>query len=230
MSTSVDTIQSRIASRVDLDQNTSNTSSDDYALRLVYINERERMWAEIAKWDVLYKEYNTLTSTASGNTSISLPTDFRELASFPHIATTGTANDSFVEITPQNQDQYNPESDQFVKILGNSNTGYVMKVNPGTSTRLITSGASIMVPYFSVPTSLASPADVITCPNPEYLVEGVIADIWESREDGRFQRARGRADRILQNMLEFEFTPSQASENREVKTIEKTRFAFRWGK
>lgn len=230
MAITIDDIQSRVAARVDLDSDTSNISTDDYALRLVFINERERMWAEIAKWPALYKEYNTLTSTASGNLSISLPADFRELASFPHIATTGTSDDSFVEITPQNQDQYTKSSDQYVSIQGNPHVGYTMVVNPGTASGQIASGASIYVPYFSVPTSLASPADVVTCPNPEYLVQGVISDVWEAREDRRFPRARGEADRILQNMLEYEFTPSQASDNAWVKTVEQTRHSFRWGK
>lgn len=229
MAITVDDVQSRVAARVDLDNVTSNISSDDYALRLTLINEREQVWAEVGKWDSLYKEYNTLTSTSTGNTEISLPSDFRELASFPHIATT-TANDAFTEVTPQNKDQYDSTTDRYVWIKGNQHSGYIMVVNPGTSGGQLTSGASIFVPYFSVPTSLASPADRITCPNPEYVVQGVIADIWESREDPRFPRAKGEAERILQNMLEFEFTPSQASDNNQVKTVEQTKYSFRWGK
>ena len=75
----VDEIQSGIAGTIDLDPEVSHISAEDYALRLKYINRRERAWSEIGKWQCLIKEYNTLTSTNSGNCSISLPVDFRSL-------------------------------------------------------------------------------------------------------------------------------------------------------
>ena len=90
-------------------------------------------------------------------------------------------------------------------------------------------GVLTKVLYFSTPASLASPADIVTCPNPEYLVEGVIADIWEAQEDARFQAAKAQANITLSNMLEFEFTPSEAAYNRGVKTYEQ-RYGFKWGK
>ena len=61
--------------------------------------------------------------------------------------------------------------------MGNPYSGYTMVVNPATSDKQLASGASIKVLYFSTPASLASPADVVTCPNPEYLIEGVIENL-----------------------------------------------------
>jgi len=226
----IDTIQSRVAGVVDQDQDTDNISTDDYALRLSYINRRERMWAEAGKWQPLTKEYNVLASTSTGNTSISLPADFRALAIYPEITYDGTNTEQFTEIRPQEESRFNPTADQYVKILGNSNLGYTMVVNPATSSGLLTSGASIKILYFSLPTSLASPTNVVACPNPEYIIQGVIADVWEAQEDARFQAAKVEANIILQNMMEFEFTPSEAAHNRQVKTIEATRFNYRWGK
>ena len=105
-----------------------------------------------------------------------------------------------------------------------------MVVNSTNANRQLVSGASIKVLYFSTPVSLASPADIVTCPNPEYIIQGVIADVWEAQEDARFQAAKVEANLILQNMLEFEFTPSEASHDRLVKTIDETRFSYRWGR
>lgn len=230
MATTVDDVQSRVASIVDQDNDTANISATDYSLRLSLLNRRERMWSELGKWQVLYKEYHTLTSTNSGNTSVALPTDFRFLASFPKITFDGTTTDEFTEIKGQEEGNYDKTADRYVKIMGNPNSGYYMVVNPSTSDGQLASGASIYVPYFATPASLASPANVVTCPNPDYLVQGVIADVWEAREDARFQQAKVEANRILQNMLEFETTPSQASANDRVRTVEETKYSFRLGR
>ena len=225
----VDDIQSRIAGTVDLDSDTTNISTDDYSLRLNYINRRERAWSEIGKWQCLIKEYNTLTSTISGNCSISLPSDFRSLSVYPEITYDGLNTVQFSELRPQEESRFDKVSSQYIKIMGNPYSGYTMVINPATSNKQLVSGASIKVLYFSTPASLASPADIVTCPNPEYLVEGVIADIWEAQEDARFQAAKAQANITLSNMLEFEFTPSEAAYNRGVKTYEQ-RYGFKWGK
>jgi hypothetical protein len=230
MSVTVDDIQSKIAGVVDQDQDTSNISSTDYALRLNYLNRRERMWAEAGKWQSLVREYNTLTSTISGNTSISLPSDYRSLAIYPEITFDGSTTEQFTEIRPQEEGRFDPVSDRYVKIMGNPYLGYTMVVNSANSNRQLVSGASIKVLYFSTPASMTSPADIPACPNPDYLIQGVIADIWEAQEDARFQAAKVEANIILQNMLEFEFTPSESSHNRLVKTIDETRFNYRWGR
>jgi len=229
MSTTVDNVQSAIAAILDQDQDTDNIATTDYSLRLEHINQRERKWAEVGKWDALYTEYNTLASTPSTNV-VPLPAGFRELAAEPKITYDGSNTASFSEIRGQEKVQFNPASDKYVEISGNPNTGYDMLVNPATSTGFMASGASIFIPYFSTPTSPASPTNVITCPNPDYIIQGVIADIWQAREDSRFPQAQADANVILQNMLEFEFTPSEAAFNRNVKTVEETRHAFRLGR
>ena len=215
----IDEVQSQVAAIVDQDNDTSNISATDYSLRLNYINRRERMWSELGKWQCLYKEYNTLTSVSSGNASVSLPSDFRYIASFPKIA-----GDEYTVIRAQEESQY-LSTDKYVKLLGNKNSGHYM-VAPSE----LASGASIFVSYYTTPTSHTSPANVVFCPNPDYVVEGVIADIWEAREDARFQQAKVEANRILQNMLEFETTPSEASADASVRTVETTRYGFRIGR
>lgn len=230
MAITVDDVQSQIASILDQNQDSSSIDSSDYSLRLNMINRRERMWAEAGKWNNLVKEFNSLISTSTGNTSIALPADFRALAGYPEITFDGSTTSKYSEIKPQEEGRFNPAVDKYVKILGNPNTGYTMVGSPGTSNRLFTSGASVKVIYHSIPTSHASPANQISCSNPEYIVQGVIADFWESREDPRYQNAKVEANLILQNMLEYENTPSEASYNRNVKTVDETRYAYRWGR
>ena len=224
----VDDVQSAIAAVVDQDEDTSNISNDDYSLRLEYMNQRERKWAESGSWDVLYEEYNTLTSTSSGNVTVSLPTDFRKLASFPVITYDGSDTKAFPEIDPKDKERFS-SSDRYIYLLGNEADGYNMIVHPGTSSGQMASGASIYIPIYKNPASLASPADTVTCPNPQYLIEGVIADVWEAREDARFQIKKAEANTILLNLLEQENTPSVADNDNEVKTVEQTKHSFRWG-
>jgi hypothetical protein len=104
-----------------------------------------------------------------------------------------------------------------------------MVVNCVNNNRQLISGASIKILYYATPASLVSPTDVITCPNPNFLIQGVIADVWQAKEDPRYQQAKVDANLILQNMLEFEATPSEQSYGSEVRTIEQ-RTNFRWGK
>lgn len=225
----VDDIQSRVAAVVDQDNNTANISDADYSLRLNFLNRRERTWSEAGRFQVLFKRFNTSASQSTANVTVSLPSDFRELASFPEITYDGMNTELFSEIQGQDEGQFN-DSDRYVEILGNSFDGYSMVVHPGTSDGVLASGASIKVPYYATPTSHASPSNNITCPNPEYLVYGVIEDVFMAREDARSELARFKAETLLANMLEKETTPSVAAYDNEVKTVEQTRFAFRIGR
>ena len=221
----VDEIQSQVAGMVDLDEDTSVLSSDDYSLRLSYINRAQREWAEISDWQVLYDEYNVLVSTSTGNASIALPNNFRKLASVPLIPYNSTDTDKYLEVLPQQDNQYN-DYDNRVWVLGSPNEGYTLRVFGST----LASGASVKVPFYRSPASLASPANIPTVPNAEYLVQRVVSYVWESREDARFPQAKAEADKILQNMLEYENVYNRASDYDRIKTVEQTRYNFRLGR
>lgn len=222
---SVDNLQGRIASIVDQDPVVANISTDDYALRLTYLNMASQEWAEAYDWQVLYHEFNTQTSTSTGNLSITLPTDFRKLASFPQISFDGANTASFPDTRPQEAGQYG-SNDKRVEILGNPLDNYVMRVY-GTD---LASGVSIKVPYYASVQSLASPANVAEIPNPEYLVKRTVAYLWESREDARFPQMKQECERILGTMIDYENTFGEASASDRVKTVEETKYGdFRWG-
>ena len=222
---SVDELQARIAAVTDRDENTSNIIATDYSLRLKYINMALHEWQEINDWQTLYAEYNVLVSTSTGNASIVLPEDFRKLASYPMITSDGATTYKFTETRPQEGAQYGT-SDKRVEILGNPQDRYILRVY-GTT---LVSGASVKVPYYMSAQSLASPANIAEIPNPEYLVKRSIAYIWETSEDPRFPQAKAEAEKILQNMINYENVFSEASSFGSVKTVDESKYNFRFGR
>jgi hypothetical protein len=182
-------------------------------------------WAEANDWQVLYAEFNTLTSTSTGNASVALPSDFRKLASFPAITYDGVTTELFPEVRPQEQGKYT-SNDRRVEMWGNPQDGYTMRVQGPT----LASGASIKVPYYTSIQSLASPANIAEIPNPDYLVKRAVAYLWEAREDARFVQAKQDAEIILRNMIEYENLFSEASTFNTVKTVEENRYGFRIGR
>lgn len=223
MNISVDEVQSRIAAVLDQDEDTTAISSDDYSLRLRYINLAQNEWSERADWDALYKEYNMVISTSTGNTSVVLPGDFRKLAARPIITYDGATTKYFEEIRPQERSQKN-STDKFVEILPDETGGYTLLINSALS-----SGASVKVPYYASPQSLASPANISRIPNSDYLVHRTLAYVWESRSDERFPQAKAESEKILQVMLEKEVTKGESYDDR-IKTADESKHDFRWGK
>jgi hypothetical protein len=224
-SLSVDEIQSSIAALVDQNQDTTQISQSDYDLRLRYMNMALDEWSEAYDWDVLYKEYYTQTSTSTGNATVVLPGDFRKLASFPKITHMGNQTDAFPEVLPYQDNQFN-DTDLRVNMLGNPNVGYSMFVK-GVQMQ---SGASIMIPYYYAPASLASGIQVPEIPCGQFIFRRVIAYLWQGREDPRYPQAQTDADRELQNLIMFESTKGRASFDDTVKTVEQTRAQYRWGR
>lgn len=223
MSKTLDSIQSEMAAYLDQDENVSNLDSTDYSLRKKYINMALTEWSEIGNWQTLYKEYDYLVPTSSANASITLPGNFRKLSSFPKIAN-GSDTALYPDTRPQTAGQYQ-DTEKRVEILGNPLDGYTMRVYGVT----LASGASIKVPYFRSPMSLASPANVAEVPNPDFLTKRAIAYVLEAREDARFPGMKEEADRILANMIDFENTFSEASADDRVKSVLETRYNFRMG-
>ena len=209
---------------VDQNESTSAISSTDYSLRLKYINMGLSEWAEVNDWQVLYKEYNMLVSTSTGNASIALPSDWRKLAGPAQITYDGSTTDDFIETKGQNQSNYDGTFKR-IEVLGNFKDNYILRVYGAT----LVSGASVKVPYFTSIQSLVSPANVAEIPNPEYLVKRTIAYIFEAREDPRFPLIKQEAENILRNMIEYENVFSRDSSDSRVKTWEETTYAFHWG-
>lgn len=190
----------------------------------MYINMAQREWAETYDWRSLYREYNMVVSTSTGNASIALPANFRKSAGTPQITYDGTTTLNFHEIRAEERTTQKASS-KYVYFLGDQNTNFTMVINAGT----LASGASVFVPYRASLASLVSPADIAMCPNPEYLVQRSLAYIWESRSDARFPQAKAESDKILQKMLEYEQTYGEGMID-SIQTADEKYYNFRWGR
>ena len=217
-------LQSRIASMVDQSDASPTAGGDTWDLRLKYLNRAQNKWAEAYDWSPLYKEVNTRTSQATSNTSIAMPSDFRKLAGYPKAATSGTDESSYSQIDPMTKGQYSA-SDKYCYELGNPSDGYTIVLHPGS----LISGASIFYNYYANAGTLASPANVSMCPDPEYLVSEAVAQLWEAREDPRYPEMKSEADRRLGQMIENENVKGKGYDNK-ASMPEDTKYSFRWGK
>lgn len=221
---SVDEIQARIAAIVDENEDTTDIESTDYSLRLKYINMALHEWQETWPWQALYKEYNSLISTANNNASVALPTDFRKNAGPVLITWDGTTTDAFADTRPQEANEFD-SSMKRVEFLGNYKNNYTLRVYGVT----LASGASVKVPYYASVQSLVSPANLTEIPNIDYLVKRVVAYWWEAREDTRYPAAKAEAEKILRNMIEYENVFGDSANYSRIKTLEE-RKGFQWGR
>jgi len=222
-------IQARISALIDQDSSAPDYTSEDWLLRTRYINMSQDEWAQLYDWSVLYKEYNTMTSTPTSNVTVALPTDFRKISGYPKVPT-GRSTDEFPQVLPQQRSQKDKSSPYFY-VIGDYKDGYSAVFNPATASGQFASGASIYINYYAKPTSMVSPSDVSPCPDPEYLVKRATAYLLESREDPRYPSAKVEAEKILRRMLKRETTHTESqNDNSRIRTVEETRYGFRIGR
>lgn len=196
MRLTVSEMMQRIASTTNQEAETPTSGSDEYALWLSFINQAYDQWAEAHDWEELrYDYYPSITGT--GAASVSMPSTFRKLAGTPIVYIENTQGVEYEEILPERAK--NTEStDRYVTVRGNLGTGYHVIFNPGT----LASGASVMIPYFGMPTALVSSGEYSIVPDPQYLVDKAVAYILKSRSDPRFQIEEGHARERLMMMVE----------------------------
>ena len=187
-------ILSQIASSVN--QETTLPTGDELTLWTAYVNRSIAEWANSYDWQELIKEYRP-SITGTSVVTIALPTDFRKLSSAPVLWGAVADGEEWPEVIPEQQRLYSYQ-DRWVEIAGNPNGGYNVLWNPGT----LSSGASISIRYFSMPTSLASPAQIPVLPDSQFLVDRSVAYILESRSDPRFQQTEAKARQRLLTMIE----------------------------
>ena len=131
-------IQKRIESVVG--QSVSVTEgSDDWNLRLSYINRSQKDWSERFDWPQLYKETYGNLSAATGTATIALLADFRKLGGFHKFGI-----EQYPEIDPNERGRFG-SLDKFAYILGDPSAGHNLIVNYAVTQP---SGASYFVPYY----------------------------------------------------------------------------------
>lgn len=228
MAITVDEIQSRIASLVDQSVDTPTAGGSEWNLRLKYINRAIDEWGAAFDWEALRKEH-WMNVTGVSQASLSLPGDFHKMAGFPLLYGTVSGGEEWNEIKPDERKLYD-DADEYFYILGDRANGHTMIWNVGT----LASGASLLISYYAYPTSVASPADTILVSDPEFITNRVIAYIFESRSDGRFQQTEVKARENLLQMIENEQTARYSSysmsDNKYVQTSDRLFHSFRIGR
>jgi len=187
----------KVSSTVNQAAEVPTLGGSEYTLWLEFINRGLEEWAASHDWEELRVIYKPTVNTMSGAT-LPLPLNFGKLLGGPVLYTDNITNgEEFPNIRYEQRGLYN-STDKYVYILGDSSGGYNLIFHPAT----LSSGASISIPYYATPTSLASPADVPNVPDPQYLVDRTIAFIFESRSDGRFQQQEVKAREKLLQMID----------------------------
>ncbi|MFQ6413442.1 hypothetical protein, partial [Streptococcus pneumoniae] len=84
-------------------------------------------------------------------------------------------------------------------VQGDPNGGFNLQWNPGDTTKIGASGATIALSYYSMPTSLVSASQYPVIPDSEFLTQRTIAYVLEARSDPRYQDEERKARERLIN-------------------------------
>ena len=194
----ISNILEQIASTVNQESTAPTSGGAEYNLWLSFINRAQYEWAEANDWEELRKYFSAVV-TGMTQATVSLPADYRKIATAPRLHVTGntTEGEEFPTIPVENRALYST-TDKYVYELGNFSNGHSLIFHPAT----LSSGASIVIQYFSMPTSLASPAEVPSISDSQYLIDRTISYIFEARSDPRFQQQESKAREKLMAMVE----------------------------
>ena len=221
-------IQQRVASLVDQSTTESIQGGSEWNLRTLYTNRAIEEWSQAFDWECLRKDYWP-GITGGSMASISMPDDFRKPAGYPLYHSCGISGGDEWTVIRSGETGLYTSTDKYCYFIGNRADGHTMVWNPGT----MASGASVRVAYYSHATSLASPANEVIVPNPEFVVNRVTAYIFESRSDARFQETEVKARENLLEMINetqtSKYNPYGGGEAGNVQTTEKS-LGFRIGR
>lgn len=174
------------------------SDDDDYQVRLGLINLWIGRWENVDNvlWSDLYKLWNSQSFTV-GSTDYALPTDFKNAGGFVRLV---KADGSYTQIPLISPDraQVMAQADVYAYITGRLG-GYTLSIMGVTDTTL--TGSTIRLPYYKVATILSSENDITECPDPYFIVEGVVADLNSmSRNNSGYTLRLQQAETRLQQM------------------------------
>ena len=192
----VEQLMAATAATVNQEATAPTSGSAEYNLWLQYINRGLFEWANANNWESLRRRfYPTITSSAA---TVLLPLDFKSIARAPKLYDgTREAGIEIPEALPEQVNMYSLR-DKYYTQTGDMSTGYALVFNSLN----LSSGASLEIEYFSMPTSLASPGQVPLVQDSQFLVDRTVAYIFEARSDARFQSEESKARERLLAMVE----------------------------
>ena len=187
----------QVASTVNQEASAPTSGGDEFSLWLNYINRALFEWENATDWEELRKTFRPTASNIS-NSVVDLPDDFKKIAAAPILYENNIVNGiPFPEVLPDQIGMFS-ETQKYVTIGGDLSGGFSMYFHPAT----LSSGASLAIQYFSMPTSLATTTDIPIISDSQFLVDRTIAYILEARSDARFQLEENKAREKLLTMVE----------------------------
>lgn len=206
----VSEMMSSIAMNVNGNTDVPATGTDDYNLWLQALNDSQRDWEQTDyNWETLYSLYRT-TLSLSGST-LPLPTDFRKLAGYPEFF-----GNQYEEIKMQ-QTGYFGDSQRYVTI---DYASKILEVHPALS-----SPSDVKIPYYKVPSDLATPTATSPCPSDQYLIYNSSGKVLLSRDNPKYADYLAQADTLLQQMIGKEVVKGEQYDNTTKNDIQ-TRHGF----
>ncbi len=194
---SVSEIFAHIGATVNQDPTPPSDGGADFMLWMSFLNRAQVEWAESYDWEELRKVFYPQIGGTT-NVTIALPLDFRKLSAPILNYSVGIQDGQPWMEEPADRLQFhNLQNDRFFVVTGEPFGGHFMQWYPAT----LASGASIAIPYYSMPTSLASATQIPVMPDSEYMAQRVIAYVLESRSDPRYQDEENKARERLLNMV-----------------------------
>lgn len=198
MSYSLTTIQQKIHLKYEGSTDYPESGSEDYLVRLGLINDKIHDWEdEGTEWKELYKTLQTASdgdkTTVDGTLDYDCPTNFIRPSSVVYI---NSLKYIYLPSEKVLETQQTDPSKRFFYITGKPGT---YKINLSHDP----DGAyPIYYSYRGSATELASAADVPEMSRPMYIVNGVLADLYEQdNRNDMVQLYSNRADENMEQMI-----------------------------
>lgn len=157
----------------------------DLTTRTSYANQAVRDACSL----YTFPQFSTLYTVYATGATVSMPTDFRELESFPKFQYGGVETD-----IPVIKAGVISDEPWYSYVLGNSALGFNLILSG-------ISGATISLLYQRYPTGFSTLTSVCELPDPEYVKQKVISYVLQSRNDDRFLVIERDAQTRLANMV-----------------------------
>ena len=161
-------------------------TGDDLVVRTSYAQQAVREWGDSYRW----KELSTPLTSVASLTTLSLPTNFKELEAKPK-----DTNGNYYPQIQSGERVYQGTSDKYSYLEGNQNKGYIMTLNG------LSALATLSLTYQRQPSNMATLTDICEVPDDQFVVKKVISLTLQSRSDERFPIVEAESQRLLLNMI-----------------------------
>ena len=165
-------------------------------------NQSQKEWAQVLQWRILRKPNYALTFTVSG-ASIGLPSNFQMMQG-PVVDYVTNPPTKYYEIDADWRFD-KVTTDKYIYTHIDNQLGPYLMINPVPA-----STASLVADIHFAPTSLATLTDVVTCPEPQFIVLRTISKILSARSDPRFPQVKADSDEALSQMIDEETAKPQS--------------------